>query len=118
MVIEEKDMVTSVREHMRGGEGSVRQTIVVPKEKLLNARLFARLVLDPGCSIGAHQHSHEVEYYYILQGEGVVTEDDGDHRVRKGDVVVTGWGQSHSIRNSAGGPLELLAVITTEQPSP
>lgn len=114
MIIESADMAKTVREHMRGGSGEVEQITVVPADKLINARLFAKLVLKPGCSIGEHEHSHEVEYYYILQGEGIVTQSDGDHHVKANDVVITGWGSSHSIRNEGKQTLELLAVISVE----
>ena len=37
-----------------------------------------------------------------------------DTTVNPGDVVVTGWGQSHSIRNECDQDLEFIAVINTE----
>ena len=65
--------------------------------------------------IGKHVHDGEVEYYCILAGQGVVTEDTGESTVNPGDVVVTGWGQSHSIRNDRDEDLEFIAVINTEK---
>lgn len=115
MIINPKDMEVTVREHMRGGDGQVESQCVVPSDKLLHSRLFAKLTLNEGCSIGEHQHSGEIEYYYILSGNGIVTEADGDHPVAKGDVVITGWGNSHAIRNSGKAPLELLAFISVEK---
>lgn len=108
------DMEIVVKTNMRGGDGEVLNQCVVPQEMLINARLFSKLSLKHGCSIGPHKHEGEVEYYYILSGTGIVTEDDGERAVRKGDVVITGWGASHAIRNDGEDPLELLAVIITE----
>ena len=45
-----------------------------------NMRLFAKLVLKPGCSIGHHVHENEDEIYYILSGTAE-TDDNGVKRV-------------------------------------
>lgn len=114
MIIRQAEMETTVKVRMREGSGQVLSQCVVPADKLLNARLFSKLTLEEGCSIGPHSHTGEIEYYYILNGEGIVTEADGDHTVGKGDVVITGWGNSHAIRNEKKEPLDILAVISVE----
>lgn len=40
-------------------------------------------------------------------------ETDEDIKVDKGDVVVTGGGASHSVRNGGHTPLKILAFIVT-----
>lgn len=114
MIRTEKDMAISVKENMRGGNKSVNFLEVVDKQNLLHSRLFSKLTLTPGSSIGPHEHSGEIEYYYILKGEGVVTEKDGQKLVKEGDVVITGWGNSHAISNESDKDLEFLAVIMVE----
>lgn len=99
---------------MREGLGTVLQTVIVPKDKMIHARLFNRLTIKQNCSIGYHDHNEEVEYYYILSGEGVVTEPDGEKTVKAGDLVITGWGAGHSIINNNKEDLVLIAVISTE----
>ena len=69
---------------------------------------------EPGSGIGQHKHIKETEYYIITEGSGVVLEDDGKKDVIKGDVVVTGNGQSHSIENTGDTVLKFIAVIITE----
>jgi len=115
MVIKEKDMKKSERIAMRGGDKSVIFQEVVDPKYLLHSRLFSTLTLVPGSSIGPHVHSGEIEYYYILEGEGIVSEKDGDKTVRAGDVVITGWNNSHAIRNSGTENLKFLAVILLEK---
>ena len=41
-------------------------------EKELNGKcgLYAEVVIEPGCSLGYHEHHGESETYYILSGEG------------------------------------------------
>lgn len=99
------------REKMRDGEGLVRVLHLVEKEELSGGRLFSTVTLEKGCSIGPHTHSGETEYYYIIEGEGSVTEEDGEKPVHPGDLVITGNGASHAIRNSGTGSLRFIALI-------
>ena len=100
-----------------GGNGTVSICHAAEKGDLLaNCRLFAKITLEPGGSIGYHQHEREEEIYYILSGQGVVN-DNGDIRtVYPGDSVITGNGAFHSIENQSDSPLEFLGVILTYQP--
>jgi mannose-6-phosphate isomerase-like protein (cupin superfamily) len=87
---------------------------MVSPESMTNARLMAELSLEPGSGIGPHRHDKETEYYIITEGSGIVVEDDGKKSVTRGDVVVTGNGQSHSIMNTGTEILKFIAVIITE----
>ncbi|HAL74986.1 MAG TPA: cupin [Clostridiales bacterium] len=114
MIKRENDMVTEIRERMRGGEGQVIiKHLFKPGEFAGNARLCAHLTLGPGCSIGLHDHQHEEEIFYIIAGEGLLLErPDGPEQVlRSGDAAINQHGSSHSIRNGSDQPLELLALI-------
>jgi len=113
MVRSKKEMNTELREHMRGGEGIVSITHLVEKEQLHNCRLMSSIEIPIGASIGQHTHENETEYYIIMEGEGKVLEADGEKTVGSGDVVVTGHGESHSIRNAGSTPLFMVAIIIT-----
>lgn len=45
----------------------------------------------------------------------MVSGPDGDETADAGDVVITGWGASHAIRNDGDEDLVFLAVISTEE---
>ena len=111
MIKKESEMTRKVNEHMRGGEGSVQVLEMMPNGTMAHCRMFSKLTIKPGCSIGQHDHNKETEYYWILQGEGVVTEADGDKHVKAGDLVITGGGASHAIRNDGKEDLVFLALI-------
>ena len=111
MVTRRSEMTVEQRERMRGGAGVVRITNLVDPAKLPHARLLAELLLPPGASIGAHAHQAETEYFVILEGRGVVYDDGVDTEVGAGDVVATGGGAAHAIRNTGPGPLRLIALI-------
>ena len=105
-------MEQEVRERMRDGTGAV-EILHVFKQKELRGkvRLFARLRLAKGSSIGYHLHDGEEEIFYILSGKGQVTDGSTTSVVGPGDAVLTPSGSGHSIENLREEPLELLAAI-------
>jgi len=111
MVKTSGNMRIEERDNMRNGPGSVVIQHILEKEQLHHARLFSKITLQPGDGIGSHAHTGETEYYYILEGTGKVTEDDGEKTVSTGDVVITGNGESHSIINTGAVTLKFIAVI-------
>jgi mannose-6-phosphate isomerase-like protein (cupin superfamily) len=113
MVYRRSGMKTEVKEKMRNGEGSVRLTYFVEPGSEKNCRMLAEITLQPGCSIGYHQHGQETEYYLILSGTGMVNDNGADVPVKAGDVMATGNGASHSIKNTGSAPLVFHAVIVT-----
>jgi len=113
MVIQRKEMKTEEKERMRDGEGNTRLTYLLDGSTQKNARLFAEITLNPGSSIGYHQHDTETEYYFIISGTGTVNDDGKEVIVNKGDSVITGNGASHSIKNTGSVPLIFHAVIVT-----
>ena len=113
MLIKRNEMKTEVKEKMRGGEGKVEFVHMVDCANEKNIRLLAELTLKPGSSIGNHSHENETEYFVILSGGGVINDNGTEKPVKAGDVVVTGNGASHGLRNNGSVPLVFHAVIVT-----
>jgi mannose-6-phosphate isomerase-like protein (cupin superfamily) len=113
MVIRRSEMPTESRDRMRGGEGTIGVTTLVNASQLPHGRLLADLEIPPGAGIGLHEHGAETEYYVIHGGRGIVVDDGVEREIGEGDVVVTGGGASHSIRNHSDKPLRLIALIIT-----
>lgn len=113
MIVRRADMKVEQKEKMRGGDGVVTMRHLVDGSTMKNARLLAEATLPPGASIGDHDHVSETEYYLILSGNGTVVDDGAEKPVGPGDVVVTGNGARHSIRNTGSVPLVFHAVIVT-----
>ena len=65
MFKQEKDWKPELRHEVRNGKGDVTFNHIYAKGTELNPnmRLFAKLVLEPGCSIGWHVHENEDEIY-------------------------------------------------------
>ena len=100
---------------VQNGKGIIHIKDLTDKEGLYgHGRLFSHIVLDPGCSIGYHDHNHETEFYYILKGEGVFSDNGKEVIVREGDICATGFGEGHGLENQSSEPLELIALIVME----
>ena len=113
MFKQEKDWNPEIRHAVRGGNGDVIFNHIYRKGVELNPnmRLFAKLVLKPGDSIGWHVHENEDEIYYILSGTAE-TDDNGVKRIlQAGDSTLTRSGEGHSITALGSEKLELIAAI-------
>ena len=71
------------------------------------------LTLEPGVwSSQRHWHSHEDEFAYVLTGEVVLLEDDGETVLGPGDCV--GWAMNvangHCLQNRSATDATLLVV--------
>ncbi|MDR2483057.1 MAG: cupin domain-containing protein [Treponema sp.] len=112
MVIHRNEMTTERKENMRGGEGAAILTHF-SGGGVQHTRLAAELSLPPGASIGYHQHTDETEYFVFLEGSGVVNDNGEEVPVQKGDVMITGGGASHAVKNTSAVPLVFNAFIIT-----
>ncbi len=102
----------SFRENMRGGSGTVRIEHFWKKDELKGpTRLLAKLTLEPGTSIGFHEHVNEEEVFVVVRGRGRVTDGDTVAEVEEGDTILTGDGAGHAVEALGDVPLELIAVI-------
>lgn len=105
-----------VRHEMRGGKGDVYMYHILPQEEMMgHGRLFARIVLPAGSSIGRHTHEGDTEPYYILRGNGIFTDADGSRvPVGPGDICTIACGESHAIENTGEEDLEMIALVLFE----
>ncbi len=115
MVIRNEEMKNEVRETMKGGPGAVAIHHIASGGSLpKKCRLFSVITLQKGCGIGAHEHKAETEMYYVLQGEGVLSDNGEKKPFRKGDCNICPSGATHAITNEKDEPLVLVAVIVLE----
>mgnify|MGYP002543096700 CR=1 FL=1 len=112
MVHHAADMPFEERPHMRGGEGTIRLLAALsPEECIPPVRLFSRITIPAGGSIGYHIHEQETEFYYVLSGEGVMDDNGTPVAIAAGDATVTRDQEGHGVVNTGTCPLELLAMI-------
>ena len=67
--------------------------------------------MSPGSSIGLHEHTQEDEIFIIQDGKGLITEQGQETEVVSGDVILTGKGESHALKNIGETPLMVTAII-------
>ena len=113
MVVQRKQMPVEGKEKLFGGEGIARMVGLAPMETMRNIRVLKEITLEPGVSIGNHDHKGETEYFIILSGGGRVNDNGRETDVKVGDVVITGNGSFHSIANTGKKKLVFIALIVT-----
>ncbi|HEY8542240.1 MAG TPA: cupin domain-containing protein [Pseudothermotoga sp.] len=112
MVINAHSMRTEKITNMRNGKGEVEILHLVEKQFLFGkSRLFAKLSIKPGSSIGTHKHENEFEIFYVLSGKGLFNDNGNAIPVQAGDICFTAPGETHSIENTSQQDLEILAII-------
>lgn len=114
MIKYKSEMRIEKRLQMRGGNGEVTVTHALEREDINGPmRLCATLSLEPGASIGEHNHENEDEIFYIVSGTAKVNDNGSEKIVYAGDSVITGNGGSHSIENIGIDTLVVFATIVT-----
>lgn len=105
-------MKTERVENMCGGEGHVIIKHLLG-EKELNGKcgLYAEVTLEPGCTLGYHEHHGESETYYILSGEGLYDDNGNSRAVKAGDITFTPDYCGHGLVNTGIQNLVFMALI-------
>ncbi|MGD9605647.1 MAG: cupin domain-containing protein [Bacilli bacterium] len=95
--------------NLRGGLGSV----FIEKNDLLpiHCKLYAKITIPSGCSIGPHAHLDDEEMIYCLSGVGKVLIDEQFFPFEAGMTNYTPKGHKHSLINDNNQPLVILAAI-------
>ena len=113
MVKKQEEMKKIVVEHARGGLGFIEQLHFFQQEEMntKNVKMFAKLTINPGNSIGEHSHDDDEEVIYVLKGKGTFYDNGVKKELLPGMAAITGGGKSHSIVNEGDEPLEFIALI-------
>lgn len=112
MIKRSSERTTEWREAIRGGHGRAQWEEVLAAGDMSGVRAMALLRLEPGASIGEHQHADTAEVYLILEGQGVGLLDGERFPVGPGDAWVCSSGHTHGLEVAVNAPLRLLALLT------
>lgn len=93
---------------LRGGEGIV---YLQKMPTLVNMKMYAKITIPKGSSIGIHTHVEDEEVIYVLKNKGILTIDGKEMEITEGMVSLCKKGRNHSIKNIFDDDLELLAVV-------
>ena len=112
MITSTKTIEVEVRKEMRGGPGEVLNQALANKADMpKNCRVFSIMTLKPGCGIGYHEHHGEMEFYHILEGEGIVDDNGTEKKIQAGDTMMTVNGEGHSSTNNGDKDLKMIACV-------
>lgn len=109
-VIENRD--AQYVEKVQGGEGRILRDPLLTGDQLGGECTYvSQISLEPGCSIGIHQHVGDSELYFMTAGEALYTEDGVETQVKKGDALYCADGSFHGIANNGSELVTFVAVI-------
>ena len=115
MIKKANNLREDIIENMRGGSGSVTIKHLADKPEMYDkSRLFAKITLKPGCSIGYHVHENEMEAFHIISGKALYDDNGTQVELSPGDVTITPAGEGHSIANNGDDDLEIIALIVMQ----
>jgi len=98
-------------ENSHGGEGCIEIQKVFKRKDFTGAWDFAlRVVMPPKSSMGLHEHANDEEMYIILSGQGLMTIEDKEQRVVKGDMIFNKPYGKHGLLNDSNQDIELLII--------
>ena len=97
---------------MCGGEGYTSLENLLGEKELDNkCKMFAKVTIEPGASVGYHEHHGDTETYYFISGEGLYNDNGVEIPVKPGDVTYTGDGFGHGLKNTGNQDLVFVALI-------
>ena len=71
-----------------------------------------RITVLPGKRLSLQRHQRRAEHWFVIQGEGVVTLDDGEIPLVQGQAVDIPRRVKHRIANPGQAPLVFIEVQT------
>ena len=96
----------------------VSQVEAVPREHSDNQHIVRRddfkvglISVRPHDELPVHSHEREDQFYYVLEGEGIVRMGDQDLPIKPGFAVAIPPGIPHGVRNPNSVPLRYLDVF-------
>ena len=115
-------MITTASEHqvdkveqMAGGKGHVIiEHLLGEKELDGKCGLYAKVTIEPNCTLGFHEHHGETETYYILSGKGLYNDNGTEVEIGAGDVTYCAPGEGHGLKCLGNEPVEMIALILYE----
>ena len=100
------DIKATLMPNFKGGEGiTAAQMVGDDKNKIM------RITLEPGSSIGMHEHTDSCEVLYVIAGVGTAIMDGTEETLCAGDAHYCPKGHAHSLINRGTEDLIFFAVI-------
>jgi len=103
------EQVESAPVETEGAEGCRIRRLVGPEDAAPSFSM-RQFEIAPGGHTPRHSHAHEHEVF-VLEGSGLVLEDDVEHPLQPGSVVYVPPRQMHQFRNPGTAALKFLCLV-------
>ncbi|MCI7262437.1 MAG: cupin domain-containing protein [Clostridium sp.] len=108
-------METVIKENFNGGTGRVIIKHILNDQELNGkCKMFAEVTIEPGSSLGYHEHHGNSETYYIIKGQGEYNDNGTIRQVNVGDRTFTPDGFGHGMANKGDTDLVFMALIIND----
>jgi mannose-6-phosphate isomerase-like protein (cupin superfamily) len=97
-----------------GPDGGIIRELAASRNSSARKQSLAEATIPVGEAVTEHYHKVTEEFYYILNGTGVMKIEGEEREVGAGDTVIILPGQRHKITNNGQIPLVLLACCSPE----
>ena len=88
MIIRAEDRKQILTPNARGGDGTLDKRDYVLENMPENAKMFAEIKLEPGCSLGTHTHTGEYEVFFFHEGEVTLNDNGTERKMHPGDFAI------------------------------
>jgi mannose-6-phosphate isomerase-like protein (cupin superfamily) len=85
-----------------------------PKEDNVDS-IYVVEIFKVGGATPPNSHSHALEFFYVLHGEGVASSDGAEMAIAKGDALLLKPGSVHIVKNTGKSKLYTLTVMTPNE---
>jgi len=114
MIRRHSELLEEAKANIRGGVGAARGVDFLKNGDMDGILSMGRTTLEPGSTIGEHEHPNTEDLYLILEGRGIGVLNGERFPVGPGDLFLVKAGGSHGLINDSDGPLTFLGVLTRQ----
>jgi mannose-6-phosphate isomerase-like protein (cupin superfamily) len=104
MLIQNRDAA----EPFQTKDGSIIRSLLDRTNAPVQNQSLAEATVPPGRETTPHQHLRSEEFYYVIEGRGLMRIDEEEREVRVGDAILIPAGARHGLFNPGESPLRIL----------
>lgn len=89
-------------------DGSTIRSLLDRSNAPVANQSLAEATLAPGAQTTPHRHPRSEEFYYVIEGAGVMSIDGESSEVGVGDAILIPPGAAHTLKNTGMSALTIL----------